>query len=137
MRLVFICRHDRGVSSTILCRDILDKDKFWQEELINANKDRLFACWFKMLPGMQRNNSVNGLEGSLSYSVVRAVEIKDKRFIVVRDPLGNAGWDGPWSDGSKEWTKEWLQVLPELGYAFGDKGQFVMECEWLWSSNFG
>lgn len=116
----------------LLSRDILDKDKFWEEELINANKDRLFGCWFKTLPGMRsgvRNASVNGLVGNLSYSVVRAVALNGKRFVVVRDPWGSAGWDGPWSDGSKEWTKEWLQVLPQLGYAFGDKGQFVMECE--------
>lgn len=129
IRLSLNRRHDRGISSTILSRDILDKDKFWQEELTNANKDRLFGCWFKMPPGMRRNTSVNGLVGNLSYSVVRAVEIKGKRFVVVRDPWGDAAWDGPWSDGSKEWSKEWLEALPQLGYAFGDKGQFVMECK--------
>lgn len=121
-----------GVSSLILSRDILDKDKFWKEELVNANKDRLFGCWFKTLSGMRsgvRNAYVNGLVGNLSYSIVRAVEIKGKRFVVIRDPWGEAGWDGPWSDGSKEWTKEWLQVLPQLGYAFGGNSQFVMECE--------
>jgi hypothetical protein len=121
-----------GVSSLILSRDILDKDRFWEDELSKANKDRLFGCWFKTLPSMRsgvRNAVVNGLVGNLSYSVVRAVEIKGKRFVVIRDAWGDAGWDGPWSDGSKEWTSEWLQVLPQLGYAFGDKGQFVMECE--------
>ena len=120
------------MSSLILTRDILDKDKFWSEELTKANKDRLFGCWFKPLPGVRsgvRNASVEGVVGNLSHSIVRAVEIKDKRFVVVRDPWGDAGWEGPWSDGSKEWTKDWLEVLPELGHSFGDKGQFVMECE--------
>ncbi len=39
-------------------------------------------------------------------------------------------WTGRWSDGSKEWTQEWLHFLPELGHEFGDDGQFVMECMW-------
>ena len=40
-------------------------------------------------------------------------------------------WTGRWSDGSKEWTQEWLEILPKLGHTFGDDGQFVMECELL------
>ena len=51
--------------------------------------------------------------------------------MVLRDPWGSAGWEGAWSDGSKEWTTEWLEILPELGHSFGGSGQFVMECEWL------
>jgi Calpain family cysteine protease len=62
---------------------------------------------------------------------VKAAEIKGKRFVVLRDPWGEPGWQGPWSDGSKEWTKEWLEILPELGHSFGSRGQFVMECECL------
>jgi len=41
-------------------------------------------------------------------------------------------WTGRWSDGSKEWTQEWLEILPKLGHTFGDDGQFVMEySDWL------
>ncbi|KAF8160001.1 hypothetical protein B0H34DRAFT_782523 [Crassisporium funariophilum] len=111
-------------------KDILDPDKFWHDELIKANHDRLFGCWFKTLPGQRsgvKNAAVDGLVGNLSHSVVRAVEIRGRRFVVLRDPWGEAGWDGAWADGSKEWTKEWLEVLPELGHTFGGKGQFVME----------
>uniref|UniRef100_A0A8H7XM98 Calpain catalytic domain-containing protein n=1 Tax=Psilocybe cubensis TaxID=181762 RepID=A0A8H7XM98_PSICU len=119
-----------GVSNLILTKDILNHDKFWHDELVKANEDRLFGCWFKTLDGFRsgvRNASVDGLVGNLSHSVVKAVEIRGKRFVVLRDPWGTAGWDGPWSDGSKEWTKEWLEILPELGHSFGGKGQFVME----------
>ncbi|KAF9529604.1 hypothetical protein CPB83DRAFT_852400 [Crepidotus variabilis] len=119
-----------GVSNLILSRDIFDKDKFWNEELLKANDDRLFGCWFKNLTGMRsgvKNASIDGLVGNLSHSVVKAVEIKGKRFVVLRDPWGDAGWDGAWSDGSKEWTKEWMDILPELGHSFGEKGQFIME----------
>ena len=39
--------------------------------------------------------------------------------MVLRDPWDEAGWEGRWSDGSKEWTKEWLEVLPELAHYDG------------------
>ncbi|PPR07664.1 hypothetical protein CVT26_001594 [Gymnopilus dilepis] len=119
-----------GVSNLILTKDIFDPDKFWEEELLKANQDRLFGCWFKGLDGNRsgvKNATVDGLVGNLSHSVVKVVEIRGKRFVVVRDPWGDAGWGGPWSDGSKEWTSEWLEILPELGHSFGGSGQFVME----------
>ncbi|KAF8961992.1 hypothetical protein BDZ97DRAFT_1920880 [Flammula alnicola] len=119
-----------GVSNLILSKDILDRDKFWNEELIKANEDRLFGCWFKTLNGERsgvKNATVDGLVGNLSHSIVKAVEVRGKRFVVLRDPWGEAGWEGAWADGSKEWTKEWLEVLPELGHSFGGSGQFVME----------
>lgn len=71
---------------------------------------------------------MQGLIGSHAYSVLRAVECRGKRFLVVRNPWGESEWTGPWSDGSKEWTKEWLEILDDLGHVFGDDGQFVMEC---------
>jgi hypothetical protein len=69
--------------------------------------------------------------GNHAYSVLRAVECKEKKFVVVRNPWGKSEWTGRWSDGSKEWTREWLEVLPTLGHTFGDDGQFVMECTFL------
>ena len=51
--------------------------------------------------------------------------------MVIRNPWGFREWTGPWSDGSKEWQGEWLEILPELGHVFGDDGQFVMECEYF------
>jgi hypothetical protein len=36
--------------------------------------------------------------------------------VVRRDPWGEVGWEGPWSDGFKEWTKEWLEILSELAH---------------------
>lgn len=71
---------------------------------------------------------MQGLIGGHAYSVLRAVEVNGKRFVVVRNPWGKTEWTGRWSDGSKEWTQEWLEVLPKLGHSFGDDGQFVMEC---------
>jgi len=75
------------------------------------------------------NVTVNGLFGGHAYSVLRAVEYNGKRFVVIRNPWGRSEWTGPWSDGSKEWTPEWLPALQKLGHAFGDDGEFVMECK--------
>ncbi|KAJ3828949.1 hypothetical protein F5880DRAFT_1502696 [Lentinula raphanica] len=119
-----------GVSTFIPTSDILDIDRFWNEELLKANQDRLFGCSFDGLDGTRSgdyNASISGLIGDHAYSVLRAVEVKGKRFVVLRNPWGRSEWTGPWGDGSKEWTKEWLDVLPLIGHSFGDDGQFVME----------
>ncbi|KAJ8509367.1 hypothetical protein ONZ45_g8452 [Pleurotus djamor] len=117
-----------GVATLIHIKDILDTDKFWREELTNANIDRLFGCAFDRLDTAQTNHTeVNGLLGGRTYSVLRAVEIQGKRFVILCSPGGLSEWTGPWSDGSKEWTPEWVQLLPEIGHFFGNGGEFVME----------
>lgn len=72
---------------------------------------------------------MDGLVGGHAYSVLRAVECKGQRFVVHRNPWGDSEWTGPWSDGSKEWTPEWLDILPRLGHVFGEDGEFIMECK--------
>ncbi|KAJ6479631.1 cysteine proteinase [Mycena sanguinolenta] len=120
-----------GVSSFIQTRDILDKDRFWKEELLNANKDRIFACSFHTLSPIRNgdlNATISGLRSKHSYAILKTVEYKGKRFLVIRNPSGGrGGWDGPWSDGSKEWTAEWIGMLPLLGHVFGDSGKFIVE----------
>lgn len=108
-------------------------DRFWREELLLANQDRLFGCAFSSLDSTRHGDedaTVNGLFGSHAYSVLRAVECNGKRFVIIRNPWGKSEWTGPWSDGSKEWTEEWLPALKEIGHSFGDDGQFVMECKY-------
>ncbi|KAF9262037.1 cysteine proteinase [Marasmius fiardii PR-910] len=120
-----------GVSTIVSSNDILDVDKFWTDELCKANVDRLFGCAYQTLANT-RNGGVrvdlSGLHGNHAYSVLRAVEYKGKRFVVIRNPWGESEWTGPWSDGAKEWMEtEWQEALPALGHTFGDDGQFVME----------
>jgi hypothetical protein len=50
-----------------------------------------------------------------------AVEIKGQRLVKLRNPWGRKEWDGKWSDGSKEWTAEWMQLLK---HEFGNDGVF-------------
>ncbi|TFK24068.1 cysteine proteinase [Coprinopsis marcescibilis] len=134
-----------GVSTVLQSKDILNKERFWNEELLQANKDRVFGCSFNGLGVLGRNPdsalttlantyrpTVQGLIGDHAYSVLRAVEVKGKRFVIVRNPWGKSEWTGRWSDGSKEWTSEWLEAMPQLGHVFGNDGQFVMEySDWL------
>ncbi|KAF8797356.1 cysteine proteinase [Phlegmacium glaucopus] len=124
-----------GVSTVLQSKDILEPERFWDEELSRANEDRLFGCSFNNLDSTRSGVTgakVQGLIGNHAYSVLRAVKCNGKRFVVVRNPWGKSEWTGRWSDGSKEWTQEWLEVLPKLGHTFGDDGQFVMEySDWL------
>ncbi|CAE6428735.1 unnamed protein product [Rhizoctonia solani] len=111
-----------GISNIIHVKDILDTDRFWDEQLLNANKDRLFGC----VIGDSRGE-VSGLVTWHAYAVLEALEVNGKRFVRIRNPWGKSEWNGPWSDGSKEWTKEWLGRLDELHHKFGDDGEFLME----------
>jgi hypothetical protein len=55
-----------------------------------------------------------------------AVEIKGQRLVKLRNPWGRKEWDGKWSDGSKEWTAEWMQLLK---HEFGNDGVFWISYE--------
>ncbi|KAF8516230.1 cysteine proteinase [Gautieria morchelliformis] len=119
-----------GVARSLHLSDIFDKDRFWKEELIRASKDRLFGCAI-MENALESKNK--GLISLHDYSILRAVEYKGKRFLKIRNPWANSEWTGPWSDGSKEWTreatKEWRGVLDVLEHEFDDDGAFIMEYE--------
>ncbi|GLE04739.1 hypothetical protein PINS_up013718 [Pythium insidiosum] len=108
-----------GVTSEIVCEDILDRDRFWREELTKVNKELLFAC---AISGV-RAFAVHGIIVNHAYSVLKAVEVNGQRFVQVRNPWGQCEWTGAWSDGSAEWTPEWMTLL---GHKFGDDGAFWM-----------
>ncbi|KAB5589397.1 hypothetical protein CTheo_7164 [Ceratobasidium theobromae] len=113
-----------GVSTMLEIADILDTDRFWREELMLANEDRLFGCSIKK---DDASEDINGLMQAHAYSVVKAVEVNGKRFVRLRNPWGEKEWNGRWSDGSREWTPEWMALLPEIGHRFGNDGEFIME----------
>jgi len=118
-----------GVSELIYPNDIFDKDEFWNSELLQAAKDRLFGCYIGSFSGKGPSGLKlsNGLVSDHAYSVLKAVEYNGKRFIKLRSPWGKSEWSCRWSDGSKEWTKEWLPALDLLDHQFGDDGSFIME----------
>lgn len=108
-----------GVTSEIYTTDILDKEHFWKEELMKVNQDFLFGCstgvWGR---GWGERKGIVELH---AYSVLKAREVDDVRLVLLKNPWGKHEWKGAWSDGSKEWTAEWLQ---KLEHKFGDDGSF-------------
>ncbi|KAF8597837.1 cysteine proteinase [Ceratobasidium sp. AG-I] len=116
-----------GLSTIFHVHDILDTDRFWNDQLLNANKNVLFGCYMYGMEGWYAASEVKGLHTLHAYSVLEALEVGGKRFLRLRNPWGESEWTGRWSDGSKEWTPEWLARLPELKHKFGDDGEFLME----------
>ncbi|KAG9018189.1 hypothetical protein FRB90_011938 [Tulasnella sp. 427] len=118
-----------AVSHVIHLNDIMDYDTFWEEEIMAD--DRLFACYmFGLNPPSADESaaeSVQGLYPGHAYSILRAAEIRGKRFLMLRNPWGKGEYTGPWSDGSKEWTSEWMDVLDVMDHKFGEDGEFLME----------
>ncbi|OTB02778.1 hypothetical protein M426DRAFT_13201 [Hypoxylon sp. CI-4A] len=108
-----------GVTSELYTTDILDKEYFWREELMKVNNEFLFGCSTGMW-GVGWGDR-KGIIELHAYSVMKAVEINDLRLIQLKNPWGKDEWKGAWSDGSKEWTAEWLL---KLNYRFGDDGNF-------------
>ncbi|GAW25838.1 putative calpain family cysteine protease [Rosellinia necatrix] len=108
-----------GVTTELYSTDILDKEHFWKEELMKVNDEFLFGCSTGMW-GIGRGER-KGIVELHAYSVMRAVEIDGQRLVLLKNPWGQGEWKGPWSDGSKEWTAEWLT---KLNHRFGDDGSF-------------
>ncbi|EKG09695.1 hypothetical protein MPH_13217 [Macrophomina phaseolina MS6] len=124
-----------GVTTTIDTNKVLGKDRLWKE-LLNANKEFIFATG---TPSSASGDSDfrSGLACQHAYSVLEATEPEDEkgntvRLVRLRNPwgskdwLGRGDWNGPWSDGSKEWTPYWLD---KLNYKFADDGVFWMSFE--------
>ncbi|KAI1336482.1 cysteine proteinase [Xylariaceae sp. FL0016] len=108
-----------GVTTELYTTDILDKEYFWREELMKVNDEFLFGCSTGMWGiGWGERKGIVELH---AYSIMRAVEIDGQRLVLLKNPWGKGEWKGAWSDGSKEWTAEWLV---KLNHRFGDDGNF-------------
>lgn len=70
-------------------QDILDPEKYWNEELKNVGKDRLFACFTPDLTDMIGDSgdapppapATNGLITGHAYSIIQAEEFNGRRFL--------------------------------------------------------
>ncbi|GBB88679.1 hypothetical protein RclHR1_15230004 [Rhizophagus clarus] len=110
-----------GVYTLTYTADILDTERFWNEELIHVNKNTLFACY-----RWDDSTDAKGLIDSHAYSIIRVEECEGIKLLNIRNPWGETEWNGPWSDGSKEWTPERMKFLD---HKFGDDGSFWMSYE--------
>lgn len=103
-----------GVGVVLNPEDIMDKDRFWREELSQVNEKYLFG-------GGSKPAAAKGFVGSHAYAVLQAWEEGDLKLLKLRNPWGRTEWQGDWSDGSKQWTPE---MMKKLNHRFGDDGIF-------------
>ncbi|KAG0238145.1 hypothetical protein BGW42_007136 [Actinomortierella wolfii] len=109
-----------GVSSLIFTADILDKDRFWREEMLQVNKTILMGCSIDYVDGTQPRT---GLVPHHAYSVLGTAEYNGERLVHLRNPWGKVEWNGDWSDDSDKWTPEAIEAL---GAKNKDDGRFWM-----------
>lgn len=103
-----------GVAVVINPEDIMDKERFWKEQLSQVNEKYLFG-------GGTQPTSSKGFVGGHAYTVLRTYEDGDLKLLKLRNPWGEVEWEGDWSDGSKKWTPE---LMIKLQHTFGDDGVF-------------
>lgn len=121
-----------GVTTELFGTDILDKERFWNEEIMQVNKEFLFSCSTGTFDKWQDSDTASqkgaraGIVRMHAYSIMDAVERKRQRLLKVRNPWGSYEWRGAWSDGSEQWTVEWMK---ELNHKFGDDGMFWISYE--------
>lgn len=103
-----------GVGVVINPEDIMDKERFWREQLSQVNKKYLFG-------GGSKPTSTKGFIGGHAYAVLKVFEEGDLKLLKMRNPWGEVEWEGDWADGSKLWTPE---MMIKLEHTFGDDGVF-------------
>ena len=99
---------------------------------MKVNEEFLFSCATGTFDRWQGSDSASPLGAREyivrmhAYSIMEAREIKGNRLLKVRNPWGHSEWRGAWSDGSEQWTPEWMELL---NHRFGDDGQFWISYE--------
>lgn len=99
----------------------MDKERFWKEQLSQVNEKYLFG-------GGSKSDPAQGVVGSHAYAVLEAWEEGDVKLLKLRNPWGEGEWEGDWSDGSANWTPEYMT---KLRHKFGNDGVF-----WISYSDF-
>ena len=69
-----------GVTTELFTADILDKDKFWNDELMNVNK--LFLFGLAQMGGVTGERK--GIIEQHAYSIMEAREIDNLRLLKIR-----------------------------------------------------
>lgn len=116
-----------GVTTEIYTTNILNKDKFWYEELCKIGRDFVFSAAVASYREWRGGDAAiraerrQGIVSAHAYAVLATYEGYGQRLIKMRNPWGSSEWTGSWSDGSKEWNSDWFE---RLNHKFGDDGVF-------------
>ena len=117
-----------GVTTELLTSDILDRDEFWNNEIVKVNKEFLFGCSTGLLDGGYGTR--DGISECHAYVIMEARQLSTgQRLLKLRNPWGKGkkgNWEGAWSDGSKEFTPE---AQLELNHKFGSDSVFWISYE--------
>ncbi|KAI1310541.1 hypothetical protein EDD11_003713 [Mortierella claussenii] len=97
-----------GTASMMFSSDILDKDRFWEEEMKQVNKATLMGCSINY---QEDDPEKHGIQAGHAYSVLNVAEYEGERLVHVRNPWGEIEWNGDWSDQSEKWTPEAIKAL--------------------------
>lgn len=122
-----------GVTTEIYTTNILNKDKFWYDVLRKIGSEFVFSAavasyreWRAPGNSSTRVERRQGIVSQHAYAILDTYEGHGQRLVKMRNPWGSTEWNGPWSDGSKEWTHDWIE---RLGHRFGDDGIFWISYE--------
>lgn len=122
-----------GVTTEVYTTNILNKDKFWYDELRKIGSEFVFSAavasyreWRAPGNSSTRVERRQGIVSQHAYAILDTYEGHGQRLVKMRNPWGSTEWNGPWSDGSKEWTHDWIE---RLGHRFGDDGIFWISYE--------
>ncbi|KAH6999023.1 hypothetical protein BKA56DRAFT_665543 [Ilyonectria sp. MPI-CAGE-AT-0026] len=117
-----------GVTTELFTSDILDTDEFWDNEVSRVNEEFLFGASTGLLEYGYGDR--NGISEGHAYVIMEARTLKSgQRLVKLRNPWGKVRkglWEGAWSDGSKEWTRE---TQEELNHTFGSDSVFWISYE--------
>lgn len=117
-----------GVTTELLTSDILDTDEFWENEILKVNKEFLFGCSTGLVGAGYGNR--DGISEGHAYVIMEARKLSTgQRLLKLRNPWGKGkkgNWEGPWSDGSKEFTPD---AQKELNHKFGNDSVFWISYE--------
>ncbi|KAM0798372.1 hypothetical protein BDR22DRAFT_809018 [Usnea florida] len=105
-----------GVSTQLYTGDIMNKDRFWQDELHQFNNEILFSV---------RTSEYKGHEGIYAPTgtpIVRTYEGHGQRLLLLSlQSQNDVEWAGAWCNKSPEWNHEWMK---RLNHSFATKNVF-------------
>lgn len=117
-----------GVTTELFTSDILDIDEFWDNEMSKVNQEFMFGASTGLLE--HGYGERDGISEGHAYVIMEARTLNSgQRLVKMRNPWGKVRkglWEGAWSDGSKEWTKE---AQEELDHKFGSDSVFWISYE--------
>ena len=99
-----------------------------------SDRGSLMSCSMNPDPEILEARTDDGLIRGHAYSITKVVKFEATEgvhsLVRIRNPWGNdAEWNGPWSDGSDEWSMISEEEKESLGLTFDGDGEFYMAIE--------